>query len=570
MIRLQSSSVPLTESMKREDDDPMRDSPRGKSRQTADMTGTGLRLELIGMTPPRVPLVSWGLLVLTGVSSLAGTFGLSLAFVHASGSAVWPPRGIALAATLLLGYRVWPALFRGAFLVNVTTAGSVWTSLGIAGGNTLEGLLGAFLVRRFANGLKVFDRARDIFTFGVLAGLGAAAVSATVGGTTLSLGGYASWEGLGAIWLTWWLGDVAGALVVARVLILWGLDRTVRLTRAQVLELLLLLGSVLPVGEGVLGGLESAWAWNYPLEFLCIPPLVVAAFRFGQREAATCVALLSVIANWGTLHGLGPFVRYTPNESLLLLQAFMGTMAMMTLLLAAIVKGHAQTEAALARVAAIVESSDDAIIGKTLDGMIASWNAGAERLYGYAAREVVGRWPIALVIPPEHRDELSMILERLARGERVDHYETAYETVQMTRAGQRIDVSVTVSPIRDAEGRIVGVSSIARDITHRKQIEAALREPDALRYVAGLAAAAAHEINNPLAVVVGQAQLLEETLAAAGRRRLEEILEAARRIQEIVDRLKRINRLELADTSQPVPEMLDIEKSSSGGMSVSD
>ena len=534
------------------------------------MTGTGLRLELIGMTPPRVPLVSWGLLVLTGVYFLAGKFGLSLAFVHASASAVWPPTGIALAATLLLGYRVWPALFLGAFLVNVTTAGSVWTSLGIAGGNTLEGLLGAFLVRRFANGLKVFDRARDIFTFGVLAGLGATAVSATVGVTTLWLGGHARWEGLGAIWLTWWLGDVAGALVVAPVLILWGLDRTVRLTRGQVLELLLLLGSVLLVGAVVFGGLGSPWARNYPLEFLCIPPLVVAAFRFGPREAATCVVLLSVLANWGTLHGLGPFVRYTPNESLLLLQAFMGTMAMMTLLLAAIVKGHAQTEAALARVAAIVESSDDAIIGKTLDGMIASWNAGAERLYGYAAREVVGRWPIALVIPPEHRDELSMILERLARGERVDHYETAYETVQMTRAGQRIDVSVTVSPIRDAEGRIVGVSSIARDITHRKQIEAALRERDALRYVAGLAAAAAHEINNPLAVVVGQAQLLEETLDAAGRRRLEEILEAARRIQEIVDRLKRINRLELADTSQPVPEMLDIEKSSSGGMSVSD
>src|SRR5207253_2191677 len=300
MIRLQSSSVPLTESMKREDmkredDDPMRDSPRGKSRQTADMTGTGLRLELIGMPPPRVPLVSWGLLVLTGVYFLAGKFGLSLAFVHASASAVWPPTGIALAATLLLGYRVWPALFLGAFLVNVTTAGSVWTSLGIAGGNTLEGLLGAFLVRRFANGLKVFDRARDIFTFGVLAGLGAAAVSATVGATTLALGGYARWEGLGAIWLTWWLGDVAGALVVAPVLILWGLDRTVRLTRAQVLELLLLLGSVLLVGEVVFGGLGSPpWARNYPLEFLCIPPLVVAAFRFGPREAATCGVLLSV------------------------------------------------------------------------------------------------------------------------------------------------------------------------------------------------------------------------------------------------------------------------------------
>src|SRR2546422_700922 len=219
------------EDMKREDDDPMRDSPRGKSRQTADMTGTGLRLELTGMTPPRVPLVSWGLPVLTGVYFLAGKFGLSLAFVHASASAVWPPTGIALAATLLLGCRVWPALFLGAFLVNVTTAGSVWTSLGIAGGNTLEGLLGAFLVRRFANGLRVFDRARDIFTFGVLAGLGATAVSATVGVMTLWLGGYASWEGLGAIWLTWWLGDVAGGRVGGPGAVLWGVGRAGGLPR---------------------------------------------------------------------------------------------------------------------------------------------------------------------------------------------------------------------------------------------------------------------------------------------------------------------------------------------------
>src|SRR2546422_301961 len=210
-------------------------------------------------------------------------------------------------------------------------------------------------------------------------------------------------------------------------------------------------------------------------------------------------------------------------------------------------------------------SSDDAIIGKTLDGIITAWNAGAERLYGYAAREVVGR-PISIILPPELGDELPEILDRLARGERVEHY----ETVRVTRDGRRLAVSITVSPTLDPEGRIIGASSIARDITHRKEAEAAVRERDALRYVAGLAAAAAHEINNPLAVVVGQAQLLEETLDAAGRRRLEEILEAARRIQEIVDRLKRINRLELADTSQPVPEMLDIEKSSSGGMSVSD
>src|SRR5206468_3354792 len=385
------------------------------------------------MSPRRIRLMPWGLLVLGGVYVVAGKLGLALAFVHASASPVWPPTGIALAATLLLGYRVWPALFLGAFLVNVTTAGSVWTSLGIAGGNTLEGLLGAFLVQRFANGRRVFDRARDILTFAALAGLGSTAVCATIGVTSLSLGGYASWERFGAIWLTWWLGDAAGALVVAPVLILWGMDRALRLSQARLLELLLL-------------------------------------------------------------------------------QAFIGTLAVRGVRLAAIVKTHRETEAALARVAAIVESSEDAIIGKTLDGIITTWNGGAQRLYGYSSREVIG-WPIALVIPRDLDGELAMILARLARGERMDHY----ETVRVTRDGRRIDVSITVSPTLDAAGRIVGASSIARDITHKKQAEAAVRERDALRYVAGLAAAAAHEINNPLAVVMGQAQLLEEMVDEIGR-----------------------------------------------------
>src|SRR5207249_5840839 len=321
-----------------------------------------------------------------------------------------------------------------------------------------------------------------------------------------------------------------------------------------------LLGSVLLVGEVVFGGLGSPWAWNYPLEFLCIPPLVVAAFRFGPREAATCVALLSVLANWGTLHGSGPFVRYTQNESLLLLQTFMGTMAMMTLLLAAIVKTHGETEGALARVAAIVESSDDAIIGKTLDGIITTWNRGAERLYGYSAREVVG-WPIGLIIPRELDAELPMILERLTQGEHLDHY----ETVRVTRDGRRIDVSVTVSPISDPEGRLIGASAITRDITHKKQAEAAVRERDALRYVAGLAAAAAQEINNPLALIMGQAQLLDGTLDAQERARVEEILEGTWRIEDIIARMKRVKRLELTDSAPHVPEMLDLEKSSEPG-----
>ena len=166
--------------------------------------------------------------------------------------------------------------------------------------------------------------------------------------------------------------------------------------------------------------------------------------------------------------------------------------------------------------------------------------------------------PISILIPPERRDEMSMILERLARGEKVAHY----ETVRVAKDGRRIAVSVTVSPIRNAAGRIVGASAIARDITDHKRAEAATRERDALRHVAGLAAAAAHEINNPLTALVGQAQLLERTLDLEERRRVEEILEAAARIANIVFRMTRVTELDLIDAGPYVPQMLDLSKSS--------
>ena len=123
--------------------------------------------------------------------------------------------------------------------------------------------------------------------------------------------------------------------------------------------------------------------------------------------------------------------------------------------------------------ASIVESSDDAIIGKTLEGIITSWNKGAERMYGYRPEEVVGL-PLAIIIPGDRRDELSQILSQIRRGERIVHY----ETVRERKDGKQIDVSVTVSPIKDGKGKIVGASTIARDISLRKSYEAALRSSE--------------------------------------------------------------------------------------------
>lgn len=310
-------------------------------------------VHVLGLAPERSPAASRlarevGLLAaLAAGYFVAAKLGLRLAFVHASATPVWPNTGLALAAMLILGTRVWPAVLVGAFLANIATAGSVATSLGIAVGNTLEALVGAYLVTRFASGRRAFDRAGDVVRFALLAGIVSTTVSATFGVTSLALGGFARWTDYGPIWLTWWLGDTVGDLVVAPVVLLWYARPLVRWPRGRALEAAGLLAGLGLVGLVVFGGLFPARVKDYPLEFVCIPFFLWAAVRFRAREAATATLVLSAIAIRGTLLGFGPFVRDAPNESLLLLQAFMGVVSVMTLILAAAVSERKRVEAQL-------------------------------------------------------------------------------------------------------------------------------------------------------------------------------------------------------------------------------
>ncbi|HEY7648768.1 MAG TPA: MASE1 domain-containing protein [Methylomirabilota bacterium] len=291
--------------------------------------------------PPAWLIAAW--IVVAYV--LAGKLGLSLAFVHASASAVWPPTGIAVAALLLAGLGMWPAILLGAFVVNATTAGSIATSLGIAVGNTLEAIVAAALVNRFAGGARVFERAPDIFRFAVLAAGLSTAVSATIGVTSLALTGYAPWNAFGPIWLTWWLGDAAGALLVTPALVLWSQGPMPRWDGRRLLEAVLLLAVTAGAGILAFGGvLPRVQGHEYPLGFLFIPPVVWSAFRFGTRETAALILAMAGLANWGTLRGHGLFAIGSENQSLLLLQAFLGTIAGTMLPMAAVVAERRRAE----------------------------------------------------------------------------------------------------------------------------------------------------------------------------------------------------------------------------------
>jgi len=182
------------------------------------------------------------------------------------------------------------------------------------------------------------------------------------------------------------------------------------------------------------------------------------------------------------------------------------------------------------RLAAIVNSSDDAIISKDLNGIVTSWNAAATRLFGYLTEEIVGR-SILTIIPPELQSEEPAILATLRSGMKIDHY----ETVRLHKDGSRLQVSLTISPVRDSTGRIIGASKIARDIGERLRMQEAMIESEKLAATGRMAAAIAHEINNPLEAVTNLAYLLssDPTLSESGKKYAELLLDEISRVSDV-------------------------------------
>ena len=421
--------------------------------------------------------------IVFAVQFAAGKLGDTLAIINSGGiGPVWPASGIALAALLLFGYQVWPGVAAGAFLLAFLSPIPHLAAVVYAAGTTLAALIGTFLLRRVVNFDNSLSRLRDALGMIVFGAFGSSVVSAAVGASVLYTVHVRGWSGFGRAWLIYCLGDSMGVLLVTPLVLTFPnlLRIRPRVRLAEFAALLLLLTAACFI---VFGDLPLVPVRLHVLAFAVLPFVMWAAIRFGMSGAILSTLFVATIATVETAFGSGPFAQNSPFTNAVLLDVLFAVLSVSGMTLAAVIaereqaerererliRERAEAEARL-RCAAVIESSEDAIASGTLDGIIVSWNTGAQKIYGYTEAEAVGK-PISMLVPPELPDEENKILETLKLGDRIEHF----ETVRVTKTGKRINVSLTVSPIKDSTGRTVGISGIARDITERKLAEEALR-----------------------------------------------------------------------------------------------
>ena len=463
---------------------------------------------------------------------IGGKVGLSVPFTSGNVSPIWPPAGIALAAVLLWGYRMWPSIALASFLVNFLTPIPRWPTLAIALGSTSSALVGAYLLRRFTEFEPSLARLRDVLGLVTLPAFASTTLAASAGVTSLFLAGVQPWSNFGSAWLVWWLGDAMGVLIIAPILLAGGqLCKSV--TGFRWLELLTLSIGLVVTCLAIFGGHMGLAVRDDVLAFVIFPFVIWAAIRFGIAGSTVASFLTAAIAVWGTAQGHGPFIERNALHNAALLQFFIAVTSITGLILAAVVTerrhiGEAfrdkeraltalkqaqyslqeahdyletrigertaelaesnlalqaeineriQTQEALERqTLKLKEQSDlldlatDAIFIRSLDGSISYWNKGAERLYGWTKQEAVtqGLGKLLQTKFPVSFEEIKLNLFNEGSWEG--------ELVHKTRNGRRIVVASRWTLWRDQHGTPVGWLQINTDITDRKRAEEDLRE----------------------------------------------------------------------------------------------
>ena len=427
----------------------------------------------------------------------AGKLGLAVPFTSSNVSPIWPAAGVAVAAVLIWGIQIAPAIAFAAFLVNFLTPVPTFASIAIGLGNASSAVIAGYFLKHVADFETSLPRLKDVLRLVVVAAVLATAVAASVGVTALTLVDAKAWTGYGSAWRIWWLGDAMGVLVVAPLL-LTGRDLLHIRRGWRVLEACLLSIAILVTSAAIF----SPWTTvrDDVLAFVVFPFIIWAALRFRVAGAAVAVLLSASFAVWGTAHGFGPFVNHTPLHNAMLLQVFVAMTALTGLILAAVINerehiGEAfesekqllsesesakekleelvkertqeleQNTAQLAYQARLLDLANDAIFIRNAADKISYWNEGAERLYGWASEEVLNR-SVHEILRTEFPVPLLEILE-------TDRWEG--ELRHTTKYGYQITVSSRWTTLRDRNGKSEGWLEINTDITARKRAEESAR-----------------------------------------------------------------------------------------------
>jgi PAS domain S-box-containing protein len=412
-------------------------------------------------------IAMWVVLV-TVLSYLAAKLGGTVVMRPQVDWPLWPGNVLLVSILLLVPRRIWPSLMAAAFVAfafydlqfGVPIRSIVWLLLA----DIVEVAIAAW-------GLSyAFARVPQLDSINSLAKYAFWAVF--LGPFTGAFFGAAASSG--NYWISWRISFVSEALAFLTLLpaiLGWVRKRTVwaRESLAYHLEAAALLLSL-----GILGYLTFVSPWGIVEPVLPVVPLLLwAALRFGPTGVSTAMIVLAFLSIWGTISGRGPMLEMGPLKNVMSLQVFLLFAAAPFMVLAALVEERKHAEEVRFKHAAILESSDDAIISSNLEGIITSWNTGAQRIFGYNEEEVVGQ-PIEMLIPEELWEDGNRIRQQLRRGERIEHY----ETFRLAKDGKKVCVSLTICPVRGAGGRVVGESKIARDITERQRAEQSLLESE--------------------------------------------------------------------------------------------